>query len=191
MEEIKGNNVGFDLYASKKVIDTINQALIDHIEKHMVTNTKQSIAELLKEAENLEYEASCLTYDHQESLWDALISKASILREIAKDKLSEITNGKVILVDGESGSEEAIKTILMNKETHTPVIIVERQKPIPIMKAPPIPIFEFESGLTKSQRLAIIKPVRDSKTNPKIGNNTPCSCGSGKKYKVCCKNKKS
>lgn len=28
--------------------------------------------------------------------------------------------------------------------------------------------------------------VRDSKTDPKIGRNQPCPCGSGKKYKKCC-----
>ena len=28
--------------------------------------------------------------------------------------------------------------------------------------------------------------VRDSKTDPKIGRNEPCTCGSGKKYKKCC-----
>ena len=28
--------------------------------------------------------------------------------------------------------------------------------------------------------------VRNSKENPKIGRNTPCNCGSGKKYKKCC-----
>lgn len=42
-------------------------------------------------------------------------------------------------------------------------------------------------GLTKKQINANIVPVRDSKTDPKIGNNEPCPCGSGKKYKKCCK----
>lgn len=34
-----------------------------------------------------------------------------------------------------------------------------------------------------------IKPVRNSKIDPKIGRNQPCLCGSGKKYKHCCINK--
>jgi uncharacterized protein YchJ len=40
------------------------------------------------------------------------------------------------------------------------------------------------SHLTKAQRAAHIEPVR---TEPKIQNNEPCPCGSGKKFKKCCK----
>lgn len=40
------------------------------------------------------------------------------------------------------------------------------------------------SHLTKAERNAIIEPVR---TTPKINNNSLCSCGSGLKYKKCCK----
>lgn len=39
------------------------------------------------------------------------------------------------------------------------------------------------AGLTKKEREADIQPVR---TEPKIGRNEPCPCGSGKKYKKCC-----
>jgi hypothetical protein len=39
------------------------------------------------------------------------------------------------------------------------------------------------SHLTKKEREADIQPVR---TEPKIGRNEPCPCGSGKKYKKCC-----
>jgi uncharacterized protein YecA (UPF0149 family) len=42
------------------------------------------------------------------------------------------------------------------------------------------------SHLTKKEREADIQPVR---TEPKIGRNEPCPCGSGKKYKNCCINK--
>ena len=42
------------------------------------------------------------------------------------------------------------------------------------------------SHLTKKEREADIQPVR---TEPKIGRNEPCPCGSGKKYKICCINK--
>jgi hypothetical protein len=31
-----------------------------------------------------------------------------------------------------------------------------------------------------------VKPVRNSKTDPKIQRNEPCPCGSGLKYKKCC-----
>jgi len=43
--------------------------------------------------------------------------------------------------------------------------------------------FEY-SHLTKKEREANILPIR---TTPKIGRNEPCSCGSGKKNKHCCK----
>lgn len=42
----------------------------------------------------------------------------------------------------------------------------------------------IDSDLTKAERNAIIEPVR---TTPKINNNSLCSCGSGLKYKKCCK----
>lgn len=38
-------------------------------------------------------------------------------------------------------------------------------------------------GLTKKEREANIQPVR---TEPKVGRNEPCPCGSGKKFKHCC-----
>jgi len=34
--------------------------------------------------------------------------------------------------------------------------------------------------------LPVTEPIR---TEPKIGRNEPCPCGSGKKYKKCCMNK--
>jgi len=39
------------------------------------------------------------------------------------------------------------------------------------------------SHLSKKEREANIEPVR---TEPKIGRNDPCPCGSGLKYKKCC-----
>lgn len=44
----------------------------------------------------------------------------------------------------------------------------------------------FYPPLPKSERGREVKPVRNSKINPKIGRNDPCSCGSGNKYKKCC-----
>ena len=42
------------------------------------------------------------------------------------------------------------------------------------------------SHLSKKEREADIKPIRNSKDKPKIGRNELCPCGSGKKYKRCC-----
>jgi len=44
----------------------------------------------------------------------------------------------------------------------------------------------YDFGLSKKQREANIIPVR---SEPKIYSNEPCNCGSGIKYKKCCKNK--
>lgn len=43
-----------------------------------------------------------------------------------------------------------------------------------------------DMGLTNKQKNAVISPIRDSKTDPKIGRNEKCPCGSGLKYKKCC-----
>jgi len=48
------------------------------------------------------------------------------------------------------------------------------------------PLAEYGDGLTKKQKSQIISPIR---TEPKYQNNEPCICGSGNKYKKCCKNK--
>ncbi|MBT8492606.1 MAG: SEC-C domain-containing protein, partial [Deltaproteobacteria bacterium] len=32
----------------------------------------------------------------------------------------------------------------------------------------------------------IVKPKTVVKDSPKVGRNSPCPCGSGKKYKKCC-----
>lgn len=53
-----------------------------------------------------------------------------------------------------------------------------------IMQNHIIPEYIMDSDLTKAERNAIIEPVR---TTPKINNNSLCSCGSGLKYKKCCK----
>ncbi len=42
---------------------------------------------------------------------------------------------------------------------------------------------EQEIGLTRKEREAVLEPVR---SDPKIQRNSPCPCGSGKKYKNCC-----
>ena len=40
------------------------------------------------------------------------------------------------------------------------------------------------SGTTRKQRMA--PPCEKVRTEPKIQRNSPCPCGSGKKYKQCC-----
>ena len=42
-------------------------------------------------------------------------------------------------------------------------------------------------AIPKSERGREVKPVRNSKVNPKIHNNEPCPCGRGNKFKKCCK----
>lgn len=51
---------------------------------------------------------------------------------------------------------------------------------------PYIPMELKKLGTTKAHEAAIIVPVR---TEPKIGRNELCPCGSGLKYKYCCINK--
>jgi SEC-C motif domain protein len=46
--------------------------------------------------------------------------------------------------------------------------------------------FEKESGEWKFLDAHGIKPGPMQRTEPKIGRNDPCICGSGKKYKKCC-----
>lgn len=44
----------------------------------------------------------------------------------------------------------------------------------------------FFEPLTKKQAKEVCVPVRDSKADPKVDRNAPCTCGSGLKYKKCC-----
>jgi uncharacterized protein YecA (UPF0149 family) len=45
-------------------------------------------------------------------------------------------------------------------------------------------IYDYVSPLTKAMRSQILEPIR---TTPRILPNDPCICGSGRKYKKCCK----
>jgi preprotein translocase subunit SecA len=52
---------------------------------------------------------------------------------------------------------------------------------------------EWENILTQSKRKDIKKAYNKTKTivnDQKVGRNDPCPCGSGRKYKQCCLNKK-
>ena len=42
----------------------------------------------------------------------------------------------------------------------------------------------------KQTQEASAEPVANYHAGPKVGRNDPCSCGSGKKYKKCCLDKK-
>ncbi len=52
---------------------------------------------------------------------------------------------------------------------------------------------QWDELLTKERRAELYKEQKNSGTvrnEKKIGRNDPCPCGSGKKYKYCCLNKK-
>jgi len=48
---------------------------------------------------------------------------------------------------------------------------------------------EYSSRIPKKDMGRAVIPVRNSETDPKIGRNDPCPCGSGKKWKKCCEPK--
>lgn len=66
--------------------------------------------------------------------------------------------------------------------TDEEIKLIEEAKPTEpyLIKNVPDPELSY---LTKKQRNQIIVPVR---TEPKIGRNEKCPCGSNKKYKNCC-----
>lgn len=47
-----------------------------------------------------------------------------------------------------------------------------------------LPEANYDYGMTKKQMNQVVVPIR---TEPKYQNNEPCPCGSGNKYKKCCK----
>lgn len=56
-----------------------------------------------------------------------------------------------------------------------------------LIKAPePITFHEYHKVPKKMQGV-VFHPIR---TDPKVGRNSPCPCGSGKKVKYCCTSKK-
>lgn len=46
--------------------------------------------------------------------------------------------------------------------------------------------FKKEGGLWYYIDGTLVKPTTETRSQPKIGRNDPCPCGSGKKYKKCC-----
>jgi len=108
---------------------------------------------------------------------------------------NEITNIKLkALLDKTSKKDDVEFIDMANLPEDIDVVDLSRPYIDTLRSMPPLEykmIKHFDdlrySHLTKKEREADILPVR---TEPKIGRNEPCPCGSGKKYKSCCINKK-
>ena len=108
---------------------------------------------------------------------------------------NEITNAKLKALLDKSGKGDSIEFVDIEKLIGEGTPVADLMKPYEevIESMPPYEIkmlkhfddFKY-SHLTKKEREADIQPVR---TEPKIGRNEPCPCGSGKKYKNCHINK--
>ena len=100
-----------------------------------------------------------------------IINKDSNMFDIAKtlDKDSDY----VIINDGSKTEDEIAEIINVASE-----IKLNAVEPLLIKNYTMRP--EISWGLKNGPKL---EPVR---TEPKIGRNDPCNCGSGKKYKKCC-----
>lgn len=96
-----------------------------------------------------------------------------------EDLITHEREDDVVIIDEEKLKEDGIilDTLLGYQQFNTEPYTLQR-------------LAEFEdmrySHLTKKQKEAEISPIRDSRVNPKISRNSPCPCGSGKKYKHCC-----
>ena len=55
-----------------------------------------------------------------------------------------------------------------------------------IMRSAFLPALAAYAGLGRSIHRALMKDQLAQPTEPKVGRNAPCPCGSGKKYKRCC-----
>lgn len=106
-----------------------------------------------------------------------------------------ITNAKLKALLEKSGKGDDVEFIDVEKLLGEGIDVADLSKPYEEVLASMPPkefklIKQYEdfkySHLTKKEREADIQPVR---TEPKIGRNEPCPCGSGKKYKNCCINK--
>ena len=100
---------------------------------------------------------------------------------------------KKVLIVGKDHDPELVKKVLNKlEEEGTEVVSIEDideglMIPDPyIMTAPDYNGFykDLYQDVPKWARGRVTEPVR---TEPKVGNNEPCSCGSGLKYKKCCK----
>jgi len=83
--------------------------------------------------------------------------------------------------------EQLIEKTSVEAEKLTINEIVEQGNTMYINNYRDLGYAEYDYGTTKKQRNQTVIPVRNSADNPKIQNNEPCLCGSGNKYKKCCK----
>jgi uncharacterized protein YecA (UPF0149 family) len=109
---------------------------------------------------------------------------------------NEITNSKLKALLDKTNKKDSVEFIDVEALMGEGIDVADLTKPyldvlrdMPPLEYKMIKAYdEFRySHLTKKEREADIQPVR---TEPKIGRNEPCPCGSGKKYKNCCINKK-
>jgi uncharacterized protein YecA (UPF0149 family) len=107
---------------------------------------------------------------------------------------NEITNAKLKALLDKTNKKDDVEFIDM-ADLPEDIEIADIEKSVPFLTPKEIEYQyqmikdynEFKySHLTKKEREADIQPVR---TEPKIGRNELCPCGSGKKYKNCCINK--
>ncbi len=106
-----------------------------------------------------------------------------------------ITNAKLKALLDKSGKSDNVEFVDIEKLIGEGTPVADLMKPYEEVLAS-MPPLEFKlikqydemrySHLTKKEREANIQPVR---TEPKIGRNELCPCGSGKKYKNCHINK--
>ena len=108
---------------------------------------------------------------------------------------NEITNAKLKALLDKSGKSDTVEFIDVEKLMGEGIPVTDIKESIGALPPKEIELqyqmikayddFRY-SHLTKKEREADIQPVR---TEPKIGRNELCPCGSGKKYKNCCINK--
>lgn len=109
------------------------------------------------------------------------------LQDLLKSDPKSIVN-KVILVAGDqldfACTTRDIQNDYFRKMTEL------KDEMIPYHMSPTVFDLNYGTAIPKKYKGLKAVEVRDSKTNPKIQRNQPCSCGSNKKYKYCCINKK-
>jgi transposase-like protein len=115
-------------------------------------------------------------------LEDALYDRALLVREQAEALAgSALATIREILTDGKAAASVRLKAAL--------AILNQACTPPP---DPPALLIPESSAPTEPQIVhnsAQMPTSTYSRTDPKIGRNQPCFCGSGRKFKQCCLNK--
>lgn len=106
-----------------------------------------------------------------------------------------------VIICGAPDNEEVIKARDKLLEENPDVIIIDEETAFKhrvdfdygpgYINPSPLDFFmpeinDLYEDVPKKLRGKRVDPVRDSKTDPKIGRNELCPCGSGLKYKKCC-----